>query len=102
VSHHVGLVLPDGRHVLVDYRAPIVPVMHRCLKRIAEPSKDPAKNEGGPADLADKTLIAEWIDVYHGQVCTSEQLRAGCPHHPPATREPYKPPPYKRGQSALF
>lgn len=45
---HIGVVLPDGRRLTVDYRDPIAPVVHRWQSRRR------------PSDAA--TLIA-WLDV---------------------------------------
>jgi hypothetical protein len=95
MSHHVAVRLPDGRDACADYRQPIVWIMRRCLVRVAHPPKDETKREGGPGDLADKALIAEWLDR-----CPELACEISCNDdngkHPPASSEPFTPPPYRR------
>jgi hypothetical protein len=95
MSCHVVVRLPDGRDACADYRQPIVWIMRRVLVRINVPPTNPDRQTGGPDDLADKALIAEWLDC-----CPELACEVGCDDdngkHPPATREPFTPPPYRR------
>jgi hypothetical protein len=88
MPHHVTVTLPDGRHPLADYRQPITHVMRRILA---------ARAEGSDTGCAEEyELVAEWLDTSPGQACTLDQIRSGTCAHPPASCEPFTPPPYQR------
>jgi len=78
VSHHVHATLPDGRHVQVDYRQPVV----RHLRVINDQMQRPIGRRDyarlGAADVA----AAAWLDEHPALVCSDEQIRDGtCTTH---------------------
>lgn len=91
MSHHVGCGFPGeppSATVDADYRNPIVNVMRRILAAVADPKREP--------DPADYATVKAWARDYPEQVCHIPFT--GCTH-PPASPEPYTPPPYQPGDT---
>jgi hypothetical protein len=86
VSHHVSVVLPDGRLASADYRQPIVHVMRRINAALATMTRCPSAD-----DLA---MVARWLDANPDQACTWDQMVHDTCTHPPATPDEYEPPRY--------
>lgn len=59
-SWHVGVKLPDGRRAYADHADPIVTVMRRINRHVAD-SRVPRRPE-------DDATVAAWLDAHAEQV----------------------------------
>ena len=68
---HYSLTLPDGRVVTVDYREPILPVVHAIQR---------ARDMDDPPDAGDLEAVTRWLDEHAEQVARCG--RGECDHAP--------------------
>lgn len=91
---HQIVVLRDGRAAIADYRQPINHVMHKVNAWLMEEGHG-GRSEPPPKVAEAYAVIGRWLDAHPEQACTHEQMRTDTCTHPPATADPYRPPPYR-------